>query len=236
MIKRIGISALLVISCNLAYAETKFDGFYAGIQAGYADGKDKGKEYNNDIFSGFTQKTTPDGGLFGAYLGYNKVFENSLLVGLEADYELRDGDDKSFQKNQGRYDPQYTAKTELKDAASVRARLGYVFNEGKTLGYLTAGYAMVNIKRTMTDALNEGLASVPSQSERKWHQGWTVGFGAEHFIADKISLKADYRYSGYDRRTINSYEVFNELPGDAYTQKQKYQDEQSLRLGIAYHF
>ena len=236
MIKHIGIGVLLVISCNYAQAETSFNGFYAGIQAGYADGKDDGKEYHSGIYEGYTQKTTPNGGIFGAYFGYNKVFENNLLVGFESDYELRNGDDKSFQEFEGIDEPQYTAKTEMKDSASVRARLGYVFNDGKTLGYLTAGYAMANIKRTMSDALNEG--SVPSESDTKWHEGWTAGFGVEHFMADKISLKADYRYSNYDQETINSNQVYGDplIPGDGYTQKQKYQDEQSVRLGVAYHF
>lgn len=209
-------------------ADSKFDGFYAGVQAGYVDGKDKGKEYEDGVASTYTQKTKPDSGLIGGFVGFNKVLENNMLVGIEADYEYRGGSDKSFQENEGGINSYYPVKTKLKDAGSLRARLGYLFNEGNTLGYLTAGYATANIKRTFY--VVDG--SPPSESESKWHDGWIAGFGAEHLVSDKISVKAEYRYSDYGRKTISTAQVF----GDGYEEKQKYQDEQSIRIGVAYHF
>ncbi len=210
-------------------ADAKFDGFYAGVQAGYVDGKDKGTEYSDEDgggADGWTQKTTPDSGLIGGFVGFNKVLENNMLVGIEADYEYRGGSGKSHQKEDGVTDLNYPVKTKLKEAGSLRARLGYLFNEGKTLGYLTAGYATANIKRTFSD-----LGEAASESESKWHDGWTVGFGAEHLVSEKISVKAEYRYSDYGRETISTA-----LYGDGIEQKQKYQDEQSIRIGAAYHF
>jgi len=208
-------------------AESKFDGFYAGVQAGYVDGKDNGKEYEDGVYEGYTQKTTPDSGLIGGFVGFNKVLENNMLVGIEADYEYRGGSDKSLQKDEGVPESDYPVKSTLKEAGSLRARLGYLFNEGKTLGYLTAGYATANVKRTFSD-----LSTPGSESHSKWHDGWTVGFGAEHLVCETISVKAEYRYSDYGRETISSAQVF----GDGYEEKQKYQDEQSIRIGVVYHF
>jgi len=209
-------------------ADSKFDGFYAGVQTGYVEGKDKGKEYNDGVASGYTQKTTPDSGLIGGFVGFNKVLENNMLVGIEADFESRGGSDKSLQKDEGVFDSDYPVKTKLKEAGSLRARLGYLFNEGNTLGYLTAGYATANIKRTFY-SVGE---TPPSESESKWHNGWTLGFGAEHLVSEKISVKAEFRYSDYGRETISTAQVYS----DGYEEKQKYQDEQSIRIGVAYHF
>ena len=209
-------------------ADSKFDGLYAGVQAGYVEGKDKGKEYVDGDASGYTQKTKPDSGLIGGFVGFNKVLENNMLVGIEADYEYRGGSDKAFSKEDGVIDPQYPVKTKLKDAGSLRARLGYLFNQGNTLGYLTAGYATANIKRTFYDV----GGTPPSESESKWHDGWTAGFGGEHLVSEKISVKAEYRYSDYGHKTISTAQVY----GDGTEQKQKYQDEQSIRIGVAYHF
>lgn len=219
--------ALGLVLPQSVLAESKFDGFYGGVQVGYVDGEDKGKEYDGGVPDGWTQKTTPDSGLIGGFVGFNKVLENNFLVGIEADYEYRGGSDKSFQKDEGITDTDYQIKTKLKDAGSIRARLGYLFNEGNTLGYLTAGYATANIKRTVSDLFYQD-----SESHSKWHDGWTVGFGAEHLVSEKISVKAEYRYSDYGRETISSAQVY----GDGYEQKQKYQDEQSIRIGAAYHF
>ena len=59
-------------------ADSKFDGLYAGVQAGYVEGKEKGKEYDDGDASGYTQKTKPDSGLIGGFVGFNKVLENNI--------------------------------------------------------------------------------------------------------------------------------------------------------------
>lgn len=228
--KKLSLIASLSIGFALpqsVFADSKFDGFYAGVQVGYVDGKDKGQEYKDGVANTYTQKTTPDSLLIGGFVGFNKVLENNMLVGIETDYEYRGGSDKSFQKDEGVPDLDYPVKTKLKDAGSLRARLGYLFNEDKTLGYLTAGYATANVKRTFSD-----LSPPNSEYHSKWHDGWTAGFGAEHLVSEKILVKAEYRYSDYGRETISTAQVYV----DGTEEKQKYQDEQSFRIGVAYHF
>lgn len=235
MIKSTAIAAVLTLTFNVASAESNFDGFYAGVHTGYSSGKDKGTQFDDGIADGFTQKTSPRGSLFGGLAGYNKVLENNMLLGLEADFEYRGKSARAFQKEGGVADPTYTASTKLKDTASVRGKLGYIFNEGKTLGYLTAGYAAANIERTISWTV-PGSSTIDggpdSESHSKWQNGWTAGFGAEHFIDEKFSLKLEYRYSDFSKVTVSSEQVF----GTGYEQRQKYQNDQSVRVGVLYHF
>lgn len=238
MIKSTAIAAVLTLTFNIASAESNFDGFYAGLHAGYANGKDKGRQFKDGSpdEDGTTQETSPKGSLFGGLAGYNKVFENNMLLGLEADYEHRGKSDSAFQKEFGVENPSYTATTKLNNTASIRARIGRVFNEGKTLGYLTAGYAAANIERTIAYADPASDKNDPnlldSESHSKWQNGWTAGFGAEHFIDEKFSVKLEYRYSDFSKTTVSSEQVF----GPVYEQKQKYQNDQSVRVGVLYHF
>lgn len=199
-------------------ADSKFDGLYAGVQAGYVEGKDKGIEYENGPANGYTMETKPDSGLIGGFVGFNKVLENNMLVGIEADYEYRGGSDESFYKLYDVITTNYPNKSKLRDAGSLRARLGYLFNQGNTLGYLTAGYAIANIKRTFYN-----LDDIPlSESDSKSHDGWIAGFGAEHLVSEKVSVKAEYRYSDYWRKTIATA---MQIYGEGIEQKQEYQDE-----------
>lgn len=68
-----------------------------------------------------------------------------------------------------------------------------------------------------------------SETNSKVSNGWTAGFGLENFINDKISVRAEYRYSSY------SSEDFNIVMWSA-VEHQKYDDEQSFRIGLNYHF
>lgn len=219
--------APLVISSQ-AVAGSSYDGFYAGAQVGYADGNDKGKEFANGEFEGWTQKTKLNDGLIGGFVGFNKVLENNVLLGVEGDYEYRGSSDKDTQKLNGVEDDCCKVKTKLKDSATLRAKLGFIFNENKTLAYLTAGYATLKTKRNYDF---QGNTSSIHFGETQWHDGWTAGFGLEHMIADKISAKAEYRYSDYGRENVKTTNN-----ADSIVEKQRYENEQSLRLGVSYHF
>lgn len=219
--------ALLAASfMNNALAENKFSGIYAGVHAGYVDGDDKGDERLNGVETGWSNDNSPDSGVIGALVGFNKVFENNVLWSLEADYEYRDGSDKSPEEFNSTPIPIYSVKAKLKEAATVRARIGYIFNEGQTLAYVTGGYAGAEIKRTFGFV----PASI-SVADSEWYHGWTLGLGAEHFVSDKLSVKAEYRYADYGKERVNVDRPWTPAEYD----KQEY-DEQSIRLGLMYHY
>lgn len=211
---------------NNALAENKFSGIYAGAHAGYVDGDDEGKERSNGVKTGWSNDNSPDSGLIGVLAGFNKVFENNILLGLEADYEYRGSSDKSYEEVNNTPSQDYAVKSKLRDAATVRARIGYIFNEGQTLAYVTGGYAGAEIKRTF-----DNLLTSRSVSDSEWHNGWTLGLGAEHFVSDKLSVKAEYRYADFGKDRVNVDRPWTNAQYD----KQEY-DEESIRLGLMYHY
>ncbi|MBQ0724288.1 MAG: porin family protein [Cycloclasticus sp.] len=157
----------------------------------------------------------------------NQVLDNNILVGIEIDYDYKDADDSTVQDDDGIPDTDYPYKTEINESASIRGRVGYVFNNDQTLVYATGGYTMAKIDRKTYDI--DYPADVSSDS--KWNDGWTAGLGVEHFVTTNLSARIEYRYSEYSTEHLDASVAY----GDGYLEKQDY-DEDSLRIGIAYHF
>lgn len=211
----------VVLSAPVAtFASDRFQGPFAGVYFGYADGQDDGVEHSipSGVPNGFTQSASPTGGLLGAMAGYDMHFGSNYVFGVEADFEVRQGEDNITQLFNGT-PTGFRVGTKLEDAGSVRLKLGYEFNGGKTLAYVTGGYAAANIER---------YYSTPLLKESSWQDGWTAGLGVEHFIGDKFSVKADLRYADYgkDVRYASAWNT---------NEHQKY-DETSFRFGMMYRF
>lgn len=218
------IAGTLLSAPMIAGAADRFQGPYVGAYLGYVDGQDDGKEYSSGTPNGWTQETTPKGAVYGLLGGYHTRVGGNLVLGMEADFEGRSADDKSPQKDEGVPDPDYPVKTELKEAGSIRAKLGYVLNAGQTLAYATAGYAAANIKRT--------YYSLPdSASDTSWQHGWTLGAGVEHFVGKQLSMRAEYRYADYGKEDVTAVRAL----WAGYKERQEY-DEHTLRVGVMYHF
>lgn len=149
-----------------------------------------------------------------------------MLLGAEADVEGRSQDDKSVQRYQGSPDSTYPVKTDVPYAASLRARLGYIFNGGNILAFMTGGYTGADIKTSFGDT-----SAPATETHSSWENGWTAGAGLEYLFSDKISVKLEYRYSDYGARTVSTSAVYS----GNYSEKQEYHDH-IVWLGIAYHF
>jgi outer membrane immunogenic protein len=217
------LSLILILSlAPVAAHASDFAGRYAGIQLGQVNGKDDGIELQpTPTFDGYTQNTSPKGTAFGILGGYNWAINDKLLWGVDGGLELRSMSDNTVQYLNGVPDPAYPTTTKVNQALSVRAKLGYLFNEGRTMAYLAAGLADAHITR------NFGGADFS-----EWKTGYTVGLGAEHYIKEKVSLSLDYRYTDYGTSDVDVTSVF----GPANTIEQQKYKEQSLLLGVAYHF
>jgi outer membrane immunogenic protein len=209
----------------LALAEGSFEGFYAGTQLGYHDGKDKGTEYDTGVASDYTQTTEPSGASLGIFGGYNKLVTPSIVLGIEASIDSRSQDDSSPQKDLGVPDLDYLAKIDIRSAWSLQARLGRIINE-QTLLYVTGGFAGARIQSSFCDV------TVPEcESHSDSENGWIAGLGIEHLLTDYLSIKAGYSYADYGSRDVSTAVVY----GDGYYEKQEY-TEHSFQVGLAYHF
>ena len=229
-IQKLFLISLFALSSSV-FAEDKINwtGPYVGINAGYANTKTEGQ---NQTLSQYTFNNSQNFGLLGGFIGYQKALTNNWLIGIESDFEAAKGNKTVHSLEYGSpvtYDSNVNSKIE--STFSLRPKLGYIFNNNQTLIYTTGGYALANIKTTYALPPPFNVQSMPSDSSSQWYSGWTLGAGIEHFLNEKISIKTEYRYADYGSN-------FDAKAGNVFNgpYKNKLQDENSFRVGIAYHF
>ncbi len=138
------------------------------------------------------------GGLYG---GYN-VQDGQMVYGGEADINYA-GNDSTLGNR----------RVKQGVNGSVRGRVGVDVNP--VLVYGTAGVALGNAE-----------LSTSAGSDDKTLVGWTAGVGAETFVTDNITARAEYRYTDYASKDFR--------PGGT-TVSSGY-DEHSVRLGMGVKF
>ncbi|MBI2308037.1 MAG: porin family protein [Rhodocyclales bacterium] len=220
-----GLLTLTALLVPLAAIAGPFDGPYVGVHLGQADARDKGVGHDQATGAndGWSQKTTPDGALYGLMGGYNWRLGGNWLVGVEADFEGRSGSDRSFQKEDGVTDTGVAAKTQLKSAASLRGRVGYVF-DNRAAVYATAGYATASVKRTWYDI----PFGPQTESHTSWQDGWTAGVGVDYLLTGKIAARLEYRHTDYGTKKVSA-NLWDEFYKQSLT-------EDSVRVGLSYQF
>jgi outer membrane immunogenic protein len=140
-------------------------GPYIGISGGYG--------WGSSDFSG-GGSLDPDGGIFGATLGYNWQM-GALVTGIEGDISW------SGLKDNGAC-TLGACSVENNWLGTVRGRLGY--NAGRWMPYVTGGLAIGDIDADIT-----GVGS-----SDKTKAGWTIGAGVEAAIAGPWTAKVEYLY------------------------------------------
>lgn len=201
------------------YGGIVWTGFYAGLQAGYG--------WSNSRYSdeGYFSENNPDGFIGGAYAGYNYQLRNGLVLGLDADI-LRSGMEGSDGQ---RYldDPSISiagveSELEVRWSGALRARIGYA--AGRFLPYIAGGVSLARYDFRWLDHVN---GTVPfERSETRI--GWNIGAGFEYVFSDRVTIRAEYRYSDFGT---------NHIPNDWAGPLTKIELEtHDVRLGVAYRF
>lgn len=170
-------AALLCATPAFAQDETLFSGPYVGAYVGYDHVTINSKSTGD---SG-----SKDGVAFGGILGYNADMGN-MVAGIEAeigDASTSDGETDLI-----------VAGDEAKISANldlfIGARLG-VKASPNTLIYVKGGYANTKVNVAYND--HAGF----SFDESDDLGGFRVGGGVEIAASDRVSLRAEYRYSDY---------------------------------------
>jgi outer membrane immunogenic protein len=168
-------------------------GPYLGLNAGWG-WTDGSAEYadptdcpDDTIFGtiGCAVSLDPDGAFVGGQIGWNFIFGNGFMLGIEGDYDFAslsdDGDSGSgfFATH---------VDLDVDQLASVRARLGVAM--GRWLPFATVGWGWAHAERSVFNAFLPGSGG----SDSNWHNGWTAGAGLEYAINEHWSLKGEYRY------------------------------------------
>jgi outer membrane immunogenic protein len=198
------LAAPLAIACNLGIASaadmapiyTKapapvpltWNGFYIGAHVGGDWGKVSVRDDANDgVPPGpFTYNAT---GVFGGgTAGYNVQISN-VVMGIEGDFgymSLKGAGIIPSSNPAAHQDITLGAGT----YGDVTGRFGLAFN--RTLAYAKGGVAFYEGEARQTTT-NPGYVTTGTST----FTGWTAGAGIEHFITDKLSIKAEYLHFGF---------------------------------------
>ena len=208
-----------------------WNGFYVGGHMGYAGGN---SNWSGSDISGSSSLARPidtfteAGSFLGGFQGgYNLLLPSQVLLGVEADFTFPAYPDLSGQSTGATANfisPSLGPATymeAMQASGTVRARVGYVFNDW--LLYATGGFAWARNKQTLTQ-ISSGTTDAPFL----WRWGWAVGAGVEVPLIPNWTAKLEYLYSNFGAKNVgfpNNNEVFR---SDFALQ--------TVRLGVNYHF
>ena len=174
----IALIAALGAAVTPAQAET-YDGPYVGVTAGWERGEIADRIETQSI----TGEVSRDALVLGGYAGYNHKVTDRIVIGAEAGFSAT-VDDQIRAASAGKsltIDPRYSF--------DLSARAGYLVTD-QALVYVRGGYANNRVRTTL-----DGLTGPVTASDNL--DGWQLGGGVEYAITDRISARAEYRYSDF---------------------------------------
>ena len=158
-----------------------WNGFYAGINAGYGFGTSK---WTNTVTGVSTGNFDVEGALAGGTAGYNLQL-GGYVLGIEGDigWNFAIGSTTSG-SNQGSAVPGCgtTCETASDWLGTLRGRLGYALD--RFLPYVTGGASFGNIEGTAASGGSFSKTAI----------GWTAGGGLEYAFLNNWSAKVEYLY------------------------------------------
>jgi len=157
-----------------------FDGPYVGVTAGW----NRSEQSDRTIASQpVDARASRDGLVLGGYAGYNRKLDERFVIGVEAGFSGA-VDDQVRARSAGNaltVDPRYSF--------DLTARAGYLVSD-KALVYVRGGYANTRVRTTL---------ETPGGGVRRSDDldGWVAGGGIEYAVTERISARAEYRYSDF---------------------------------------
>jgi outer membrane immunogenic protein len=186
----------LLLGIGTASAQDRtydWSGAYVGAQMGYGWSKPATNVVvlPSPLFTLDIQHNA-NGALGGLYAGYNFQMRNNVVLGLEADINAANLDDKtgdSTLTSGGVTVPYPYLPTSFKMSwnGAVRGRVGYAV--GRFLPYVAGGVSFGEYKLRFYDK------TITTHSSTRI--GWNIGAGLDYAVTDKITLRAEYRFADF---------------------------------------
>lgn len=251
--------ALLLLSIGgPAFAWT---GFYAGINGGYARATAKtnvtispgsnpymtGDEFIQHVAATGDMSLHPNSIIGGVQIGYNKVLNNGLMLGLETDFNAFP---LQTSKTASDIYPGYTSTYTYKETVNthwlytLRPRVGYAYK--KFLPFITGGLAATNLtyQQNFTDTYYTDAPAPPGYNAYAHHTtsstlaGWALGGGLEYSFTHQLSLGLSYLYTQFNSlsSTADLQEIYG---GTVYTGTFHHtvrMDANLLRMDLNWYF
>lgn len=216
-------SAQMVPVSTVSPVVQQWGGLYVGINAGYGTGEVNFWS-NGPTFAGAnTQYTTTSGSsiyngpVVGGQIGYNYEFPNKVILGVEADMDYADINDKvgngplnlrtTTVGTTGISSVNQYGRSGIDWIGTARVRLGY--DLGNFMPYFTGGLAyggvsnngLVNNVFTQDTpfggfgVFSNQNGSATAAGNSSIQVGWAAGVGAELRVADHWSIRGEYLYT-----------------------------------------
>ena len=196
------ITAALAAPSAMAEGKT---GFNVGLMGGYTTSSTKAdRQYvntgtNTDTGQGVNSSDLGGGGgLFGLQVGYDYVFSNMGVVGLDVFgmWNGHRGDTSSANIPGTAGDLKHQMK--MKYSFGVAAKFGYFFKKD-TLGFIRIGY--INSKFENSTSLTLG-GQTGTVTDKKNHSGFLIGVGVDLPVTDRVTVGIEYDYAAYQKKTV----------------------------------
>jgi outer membrane immunogenic protein len=211
----------LVLSCAAASAQD-FSGPYAGGSLGY-DWGDADVRYSVPADGGNARLKASDsfdvdGWDLGGYVGYRMATESGFLVAIEGGglFSGASGTRKDVYGTE-----ELKAELEKTNEFYVSAKAGIPV-QNVAFVYGIAGVQTANFQGKVR---NVGEGERLAKKE-EYLGGWNLGLGAEYFLANNLSTRAEWKYQSYSDLSMSS------SAGRAKMEP----TENVLRLGVSYNF
>ncbi|GHE74939.1 membrane protein [Camelimonas fluminis] len=246
-------AAPTVYAQPIAAAPNNWTGFYLGANLGGLWGHNTGGDVSgyslDSSFYNFSASALRDSSktdfTFGGTAGYNYQIGDSVVAGVEVDYNWSNADSNSaFTFNQpvwngiATYRVDAHSRSKMNGYGSLRARLGYLVTPSFMV-YATGGAALGNVKssggatETLTAFGYDMDLGSRFGSKSKTLYGWTAGGGGEYAFNRNWSVKAEYLYTDLGK---HEYVFYAENPGVyQFGASQKHQFSVA-RVGLNYRF
>lgn len=178
------IGAAFTAPAQAQSAEENFNGFTAGIQAGW-----ERRSIDETVLPGtldvrLTDKS--DGFAYGGFVGYDRQFDN-IVVGVEAGFNPNGKTLNAAVPGGGsiELDSKWSADFTVRAGVTITPRL---------LAYGRVGYG---INRYRVRGFTAGNAA-PAASDSATGEGVIFGGGLEYAVNRNMSLRAEYRRKEFD--------------------------------------
>lgn len=208
-------------------------GFHVGANVGAAFGtKDQVGIHANpgNLFLGNVDILRPGGVFGGAQGGYDYQFGH-IVVGAEADFQGASIDDSKTYIGPIAPGP-VTSTSRIDFFGAARGRLGFAY--GHFLVYGTGGFAYADLKYNITGGAPGGFYA--AIQDRSLRTGYAAGGGIEYAFTNNISVKLEYQYIGFDKKTVSAPVFFAGRATRFSVNTLESPNFQTARIGVNYRF
>jgi outer membrane immunogenic protein len=162
-------------------------GFYIGGQLGASSAQTRFQDRDDELDNEGLNPDRKIGLTGGVYGGYNWQVTPSFLVGIDAQWSWYD---QKLTGNIGFLDNENYLQAKIRDAGSVKARFGLVFND--TMVYVAAGPAWAKTTLTAVESFEQLV------SASKYVGGYAAAVGVEHMITQNWIVKGQFQYASFN--------------------------------------